>query len=375
MIKAGEKMITKKSQLSLKSIVFIFPLLLVGCGSIFSAAGPTRQVIENSSPTPSYRLINLSVETIAGYRRHLSESPSSSVALPSVPDIRLVPGDVLRIMVADSAEEGALFAPLNMGGTVFDNTRVDSSGTISLPYLGRQNVAGRTLSEVEALVRRKLKGITSDVQVRVSLTGDLSGSVLVAGAVKAPGRFSALEGPLTLLDAINRAGGPSLEPHLINVVVRTGEKKYEFNLQDLLSGKNQILPPGAEIVLERARKRFVAMGAVGEPGLHDLPSNNPSLLEVLGVVKGLNDAKADAAGVFVFRVIDQVNPESGQEEPLAEVFRLNMKEPQAIFLARQFLVLPEDAVYVTTAAVYEWQKIIAPIVQVLVLGRTLSNGI
>jgi len=242
-----------------------------------------------------------------------------------------------------------------------------------LPYVGREKVGGKTPSGVEQLIRKKLKGITTDVQVQVGLTGDLSGSVLVAGAVKAPGRFSALEGPLTLLDAINRAGGPMLEPHLIRVVVRTGKKSYVFNYQELLSGKNQVVPPGAEVVLERARKRFVAMGAVGDPGLHDLPSNNPSLLEVLGSVKGLNEAKADAAGVFVFRLVDEEDPATGEVRPQAEVFRLNLKEPAAMFLARQFLVQPEDAIYVTNAAVYEWQKIISPIVQVLVLGRTLDN--
>ena len=178
-------------------------------------------------------------------------------------------------------------------------------------------MAGKTPNEVEALIRKKLKGVTSDPQVQVALTGDLSGSVLVVGAVKTPGRFSALQGPLTLLDAINRAGGPLLEPHLIRVVVRTGEKSYQFNYEDLLSGKNQILPPGAEVVLERARKRFVAMGAVGDPGLHDLPSNNPSLLEVLGTVKGLNEVKADAAGVFVFRLVDVKDPDTGKVQPLS----------------------------------------------------------
>jgi polysaccharide export outer membrane protein len=206
----------------------------------------------------------------------------------------------------------------------------------------------------------------------VDITGDLSGSVLVAGAVKAPGRFSALEGPLTLLDAINRAGGPQMEPHLSRIIVRTGERSYAFNYEELLSGKNQLVPPGAEIVVERARKRFVAMGAVGDPGLHDLPSSNPSLLEVLGSVKGLNESKADSSGVFVFRLEDQLDNETGLKSPKAVVFRLNMKEPAAMFIARQFLVQPEDAIYVTNAALYEWQKIISPIVQVLVLGRVLQ---
>lgn len=365
-------MIAPSYRICVRAAAFLLPILLAGCGSLLSSAGPSRYSVMNSEESQEYTLIDLSAKTIAPYMRPPETAVSNGVALPSVPEIRLVPGDVLRVMIADSAIEGAVFAPLASGGTVFDNLRVDNSGTISLPYVGRERVMGKSPGEVEGLIRKKLKGITSDVQVQVSLTGDLSGSVLVVGAVKEPGRFSALQGPLTLLDAINRAGGPVLEPHLIRVVVRTGEKSYQFNYQDLLSGKNQVLPPGAEVVLERARKRFVAMGAVGEPGLHDLPSNNPSLLEVLGTVKGLNEFKADAAGVFVFRLVDEDNANPGERAPRAEVFRLNMKEPASMFLARQFLVQPEDAIYVTNAAVYEWQKIIAPIVQVLVLGRTFN---
>ncbi len=50
-----------------------------------------------------------------------------------------------------------------------------------------------------------------------------------------------------------------------------------------------------------------------------------------------------------------------------------MREPVSMFLAKNFLILPDDTVYVTNAAVYEMEKIIAPIVQVLVLGRTVDN--
>ena len=358
---------------SVRVVAISLPLLLGGCGSLLSSAGPSRFSVMNDEQSQDYVLIDLSAENIVPYMRPPETEVNSAVALPSVPDIKLVPGDVLRVMIADLATDGAIFAPLVTGGTVFENTRVDSRGTISLPYVGREKVAGKTPEEVQNLIKKKLKGITSDPQVQVTLTGDLSGSVLVAGAVKTPGRFSALQGPLTLLDAINEAGGAVLEPHLIRVIVRTGEKSYSFNYEELLAGKNQVLPPGAEVVLERARKRFVAMGAVGDPGLHDLPSNNPSLLEVLGSVKGLNEVKADAAGVFVFRLTKQNDVETGQDKPLAQVFRLNLKEPASIFLARRFLVQPEDAVYVTNAAVYEWQKIISPIVQVLVLGRTIEN--
>ncbi|SAI28689.1 outer membrane protein involved in polysaccharide [Bordetella trematum] len=351
----------------------LLPIVLTGCGSLLSAAGPSRYAVTHEQEGKNYKLVELSAETIGPYMRETERNPSTKVAMPTVPEVRLVAGDVVRVMIADSAVEGAIFAPISAGGTVFDSVRVNSDGTITLPYVGKLSVAGKSPEAVSTLIHKKLKGISGDSQVQVTLTGDLSGSVLVAGAVKAPGRFSALQGPLTLLDAINKAGGPVLEPHLINVVVRTGSTSYQFNYQDLLSGKNQIIPPGAEIVLDRARKRFVAMGAVGDPGLHDLPSANPSLLEVLGSVKGLSEAKADAAGVFVFRLQDDPALLS-DGKPLAQVFRLNMKEPVAMFLAKQFLVQPEDAIYVTNAAVYEWQKIISPIVQVLLLGRTVSNG-
>lgn len=357
----------------LASSVVLLSLFLTGCGSLLSGAGPSRFAVMTSEESQAYVLVDLSADTIAPYMRQPEADIANTVAIPALPDVRLVAGDVLRVMISDSAAEGAIFAPLAAGGTVFDNVRLDSRGVISLPYVGRERIAGKTPAEVESLIRQKLKGITNDAQVQVALTGDLSGSVLVAGAVRAPGRFSALQGPLTLLDAINRAGGPLLEPHLIRVIVRTGSSSYQFNYQDLLSGKNQMVPPGAEIVLERARKRFVAMGAVGDPGLHDLPSNSPSLLEVLGTVKGLNEVKADAAGVFVFRLVDEIDPTTGGVINKAQVFRLNLKEPVAMFLARQFLVQPEDAIYVTNAAVYEWQKIITPIVQVLVLGRTVQN--
>jgi len=351
----------------------VLPLVLTGCaGSILSGAGPSISAITSSAQQEDYELIDLSSETIQPYLRLPDRPLAQTVSEMRAPQVELVPGDVLSVMIADSNQEGSVFAPLSAGGTVFESVRLDSGGRISLPYVGRKKVSGKTLTEVEDLIQKSLKGVASDPQVHVELTGDLSGSVLVAGAVKAPGRFSALTGPLTLLDAINQAGGPVTEPHLTRVIVRTGKSVKDYNYESLLQGENRMVPPHSEIILERARKSFVAMGAVTQPGLHDLPSNNPSLLEVLGVAGGLQERASDASGVFVFR-LSKKEGDTGNEEAKAEVFRLNMKNPAAIFLARQFLVQPEDAVYVTNAAVYEWQKIITPIVQALLLGRTVQN--
>ena len=347
--------------------------LLSGCGSFMSGTGPYSSTItsEESGKDPHlpYKLIDLAPDNVSEYSRQAPPPPSAKVSTTGSTAIQLIPGDVMKILISDSAE-GGVFAPLAAGGTVFERVRVGSDGTISLPYAGSVNVRGYTLEQVDKAIKKKLKGsVATDPQVHSELVGDLSGSVLVAGAVKAPGRFSGLQGPLTILDAVNMAGGPILEPHLINVTVRNGKTAYTVNYDELLSGKNRQVAPRSEIILDRARQRFVAMGSVKEPGLKDLPSRNPSLLEVLGVVGGLDEAKADPQGVFVFRV----NQEPREGEPAAEVFRLDMRRPESIFLARAFQVFPEDAVYVTNAPVYEWQKIITPIVQTLVLGRTINR--
>lgn len=347
--------------------------LLSGC-DVLSGAGPRMMSITGKNNAQNleypYELIDLAPSNIGPYMRPPESALLKQVARPEEPDVRLMPGDVLKVVISDdSGTDKTVFAPLSQGGTVFAQVRIDAQGRISLPYMRQEIVRGATLSEAEDIIRRGVKGRAGEPQVHVELISDLSSSVLVAGAVKSPGRFSVLQGPLTILDAINQAGGPVLEPYLINVVVRTGTAVHSYNYQDLLSGGNVPVPPNSEIVLERARKRFVAMGAVSQPGLHDFPSSSPSLLEVLGSVGGLNEHTANPKGVFIFRL----EHDSDGGTPKAEVFRLDLREPVSMFLAKNFLIHSDDTVYVTNSPVYELQKIISPIVQMLVLGQNISN--
>ena len=354
------------------AVVVMSGILLSGCNSL-SGSGPYMGDIRASAENNSlpYSLIVLGPEslspfTTAGRDSHKARYP---VTKPSLQDLNLLPGDQIRIVIADSSIEGSLFAPMSTGGSIFDNVRLDSVGRISLPYIGIVDASGLTPFKLESELRRRAAKFASDPQARVELTSEFSRSVLVAGAVKSPGRLSVLNKSLTLLDAISLAGGPNIEPHLVTVIVRTGSRTQRINYQDVLSGDNFVLEPNAEVILERARKRFVAMGAVASPGLHDLPSSDSSLLEALGAVGGLNERAADPRGVFIFRAATS----DDKDQPRAQVFQLDMRNPASIFIAKKFIILPEDAIYVTNAAVYEWQKIITPIVQTLILGQRVES--
>lgn len=351
--------------LSMRNVLMIggasVMLALAGCsGGVVSGAGPYKGTIEHK--TDAYDLVEINANTIGPFMRPTAKPALTSVVSPTPSEIRLMGGDVINVLIADNAPEGTgLFASLATGGTQL-KVRIDYKGMISIPYVGQAFVAGMTPMQVEDMMRRKLKGVTSDVQVHVDLVGDLSGSVLVAGAVKTPGRFTTLQGPLTLLDAINQAGGPLLEPHLVNVTVRNGNSARSVNYEEILNGNNIVLLPNSEIIVDRSRQRFVAMGAVSDPGLKDLPQQNTSLLDALGSVGGLREANANPEGVFVFRM-----DEGSNAKPI--VLRLDMRDPAAVFYARKIMIKPDDTIYVTNAAVYEWQKIISPIVQTLIFGR------
>ncbi len=373
-----------KSQLRTKPILRIacitaISLVLSGCGRLFSGTGPAKRQIftQAQKESANYTLVSLAPENILPYMRPPEPELKADISKTGVPDLRLTSGDVLRVMISDDDHRDAVFSSLTSGGTVFDKVRVNASGHISLPYVGRVKVVGLSLEQAQDEILQQLRPYALKPQVYVSLVGDMGGSVLVAGDVHRPGRFSTLEGPLTVLDAINQAGGPRNEPYLMNVVVRNGTSVESYNYQALLNGLNFPVAPNTEIVLERASKRFVALGAVGQPGLHDLPSQSPSLLEVLGSVGGLVEQRADARGVFVFRVPENIVYDeklgivTSDAKPM--VFHLDMSNPVSMFLAREFLIYPDDAVYVTNAHMYESQKMISSIVQVLVLGSTIDQ--
>lgn len=294
----------------------------------------------------------------------------ASLVLNGVLSVTLAPGDVLTVMLAQTNKEPAIFAALSGGGTSFSDVRVDHNGNIEIPYVGRVKAQGLTTVALAERIKKRLEPSLKNPEVRVTLSSDISGSVLVSGAVKSPGRYSAIKGPLTLLDVITQAGGATAEPHLINVTIRQPSGVEQLVYQDVLYGRNMVLSPRSEVVLQRNRQSFIAMGAVSTPGLFDLPSSHPSLLQVLGVVGGLQQATADPAGVFVFRR----GGVDADGKPIAKVFRLDMGRPEAMLLASAFKVQSEDALYVTNAGVYEAQKIIAPIVQMIILGNTVTGN-
>jgi len=336
--------------------------LLAGCNEI-ARSGPGESAISaKSADIAGFTLIEMVAENVGDYRVTQIHDGAGTAGVPSAPKVALSSGDVLRIRIAET-KDGGIFAPLATGGTPFDNVRVDHKGTISIPYAGRVKVAGLDPQQVEDRLRSRLAGVTFEPQVYVELISDRGSSVLVSGEVKSAGRFSLIDGPMTLIDAIAKAGGATLPAHQIDVVIRRGKSVTRIPLTVVQSGKNKQLRSGDEVILEADTKVFNALGAVNKTGQVEFSKPNPTLLDGLAQVGGLNNTTSHNTGVFVFRLREPKawvdSNGKWQEGPV--IFKFNMSKPETMFIAQAFGLRPDDTIYVTNAPAVEWTRALAPI--------------
>jgi polysaccharide biosynthesis/export protein len=330
-------------------------LALAGC-QVIPGDGPWMGGAQASSTEAlPFDLIDLTPTTVVAFRPAASiDRPSTTSNLSAGGRIAVAPGDVLKIRIFEPYE-GSIFPTIQRPGADLGVQRVTDDGTINVPYVGTVAVAGLDLTHIEQRIAERLKGKAQDPQVLVEFVADRSHTVMVSGEVKNPGRVSILDGVRSVVDAINRAGGPFNTPaQQVEVVVRRqGQVILTAQYADLLAGSDIAIQKNDEIVVRPNSRTFTVLGAVQKSGNVDLTKANLTLLEALGQVGGLADERANKTGVFVFRLGDIQNNPGGR----ARVFRLDLNQPVSIFVAQQFGMQARDVVYVTNAPLYEYNKI------------------
>jgi polysaccharide biosynthesis/export protein len=147
--------------------------------------------------------------------------------------------------------------------------QVSQDGNITLPLVGRVQVAGRTTPEAEQIIAGKLKQKylqSPQVSVQVKTYGK---RITVSGAVGGP-RVLADDGNTTLSQAIATAGGVSEIGNSDRVHVAISKDQHVqdniYNLDDIQAGKVQdpLLHGGDIVVVERSgvRVAFKEIGAL-----------------------------------------------------------------------------------------------------------------
>ena len=113
-------------------------------------------------------------------------------------------------------------------------------GSITLPLVGRIEVAGLTAPEVEKKVTEKLKKYMPDPVVTVVIAGINGNKAYVMGKVLKPGAII-LSGPITVLQAISIVGGfdKFADEGGIKVIrASEGQETVAVRYKEIVSGRN-----------------------------------------------------------------------------------------------------------------------------------------
>jgi polysaccharide biosynthesis/export protein len=284
------------------------------------------------------------------------------------------PSDVIGILVYDHPEllpnAGAVIAQSSdpTGISTAPGFIVGADGQVFFPYIGRVKVAGLTESEASELFVNRLAKYIRNPQVTVRITSFRSRRAYVEGEVRSPGTQIFTDVPMTLPEAINRAGGITIAGDRSFVTLTRGDRTTVINLmelQDVGVSANHILLQNGDLVTVRNRedRKVYVMGEIVKPSALLMRNGRLSLNEALGEAGGPNLLTANTSQIYVIR-------NSGQSSPA--IFHLNAGSPTALALADTFPLKARDVVYVDPVPLVSWNRIISlvlPSAQALNLGR------
>ncbi len=342
-----------------------------------ATSGPSRaQVTDEKQATPQIPVIDVSDEVArklltARTRHSFAEALAPSAAAP---DLLLGPGDVVAISIWEAAP-AVLFgasssaepsgAGVTTRSTTFPDQMVAGDGTISIPFAGLIKAAGKSPHEVEAEIAAKLRGKANQPQILLSVSRNVTSNVTVVGEVT-----QSLRMPLTakgerVLDALAAAGGVRQPLGKISIQLSRGDKVLTMPLDEIVQDpkQNVTLERGDVLAALYQPLSFTALGATGKNDEINFEAQGISLAQALGRINGLQDARADARGVFIFRFEVPSLVQSGPkplpitpEGTVPVVYRLDLKDPRSFLIAQDFPMHNKDVMYVANASSAELQK-------------------
>ena len=244
---------------------------------------------------------------------------------------------------------------------------VGADGQITFPFIGRVRVAGLTEIEATDLIQRRLARYIKDPQVVVRINSFRSRRAYVDGEVRTPGTVIFTDIPMTLPEAVNRAGGITANGDRSSVLLTRNNQTTLVNLvhlQELGVNPNQILLESGDMLTVRNRdetKVFV-MGEILRPSALVMRNGKLTLNEALGEAGGPNLLTANTSQIYVIRNTEVAGAPA--------IFHLNAGNPAALALAESFPLRPRDVVFIDPVPLVNWNRIIS-----LILPSAQALGI
>jgi polysaccharide export outer membrane protein len=360
-------------------------IVLGGCAYSpgFYTGDSLKADASNPDAVPPGALLSITPELLSQQRASRKDDIPAQVKqlFGSAKPYTIGSGDILNIVVWDHPQLS--IAPAGAVATVGSDAaatassvgngyNVNPEGQIQFPYVGSIKLAGLTEYQARDLLTQQLAKVIKDPQVTLRVQSYRSGRVYIDGEVRTPGLQAINDIPMTLPEAIGRAGGygPLADRSAI-AITRNGVTTTVSLPQLTAKGINpaQILLSSGDLVrvLGREESKVFVLGEVLRPLTQTLRNGRLTLNEALGEAGGVNPNSGDPRQIYVVR--------TQADKP--EIFHLDAKSPMAYALAEGFELQARDVVYVDPVPLVRWNRVISlvlPSAQAVTTTRTATGN-
>jgi polysaccharide biosynthesis/export protein len=308
-----------------------------------------------------------------------SDSGAAAVLFGDPGPYRIGPGDVLQITVWDHPELAAALGQQGNGPNRPSDAPagflVDHEGNLQFPYVGNLHVAGDSAETVQRKISADLSKVMVKPQVTVRVASFRAAQIYIDGEVRSPGAQSINDIPMTLTEAINRAGGFGPNADQSHLVIVRDDKTYPINVAQMLkNGQNpsRIILRSGDLLRVEARDEYgvYVMGEVGKPAsVAPMKDGRLTLGEAISQAGSFNPGTSDPKELYVIR---------GEPNGQPQIYHLDARSPVAMLLANQFDLEPKDVVYVDASGLVRFSRVLdllLPLVNAGVTGAVVGEGV
>jgi polysaccharide export outer membrane protein len=309
-------------------------------------AGPPTQLITE-------QLINAEKQK----REQRANQDIGHLVAPNPPPYTIGSGDILSIVVWDHPELAtATMAPNSSAepgppGAAPTGFVVDYEGRVQFPFAGTLMLSGLTEEQARSLLASKLARYIANPIVTLRVQAYRSKRIYMDGEVKTPGLQAINDIPMTLMEALNRAGGLLPTADQSRIVLERGDTRYNIDLRELvqkgINPGNVMLAHGDVVrVHSRDESKVFVSGEVVAPRSLTMHNGRLTLNEALGESGGISPLTGDARQIYIVR----------KSADGTSVYRLDARQAGALAMAEGFELSPKDLVYVAASPLANWHR-------------------
>jgi len=349
----------------------------------------TTSAAASGDAAPPGALLSITPELIARQHALRNAEVSSGVQrlFAQAQPYGIGPGDVINIVVWNHPElvlapAGATLTTDASGlASVGNGYNVSPQGLIQFPLLGAFKMGGLTEQQAQVALTRSLSKFLKNPQITLRIQAYRAGRIYVDGEVRTPGLQAINDIPMTLPEAISRAGGLTPLADRATVAVTRGGTTSLINLAQLsalgVDPSRILLAPGDLVrVASREDTKVYVLGEVTTPRALPLRNGSLTLNEALGESGGVNPVSGDPRQIYVVRSRHGAgsSPGTGSSDAdapadtrtaapatpaLPEIYHLDASSAAAYALAESFELESRDVVFVDPVPLVLWNRVIS----------------